>query len=222
MKIIGKDKGRAPKAWCLIQNTKTGHYFVGYDGEWPVHGNAAQVQAQVDEAIAYIAANPRPIELPEVPFPGHVDFRKKLEDYPEEFQVKKKAYDAHSASRYAANQWDKQELIANCVPLSHMPVFEDELRFVGYTRGRSSVTMKFESTNGQMIEFGPSGIDGLIQGIIAGTCVPVELTGTYVENKWDNDAQESFPVTIPRGRGIKAVFKITKKGANVYAELTEL
>lgn len=224
MKIIGKDKGRAPKAWCLIQNSKTGHFYVGYDGDWPVHGNAAQVQAKVDEAKAFIAANSRPVLLPKAEFPGHFDFRKKLEDMPAEYQKARKLYDAYAASQYAQRQWDLQDTIAHCVPLDHMPVFKDELRFIGYTRGRSSVTMQFESSNGQTIEFGPSGIDGLIKGIIEGECTPTHLSGTYeVKEDWDSAAQEYKTIKqVPRGKGIEAVFKITKKGQNVYAELTEL
>lgn len=222
MKIIGKDKAKAPKAWCLIQNSKTGHYYVGYDGDWPVHGNFEQVTAKVEEAKAYVSACPRPVVLAKVPFPGHLDWRKKLEDAPAEYQEARKLYDAYAASEYAASQWDRQDTIAHCVPLDHMPVFKDELRFIGYTRGRSSVTMQFESSNGQTIEFGPSGIDGLIKGIIEGECTPTHLSGTYVEQKWDSKAEVYVSVTHPRGKGIEAVFKITKKGQNVYAELTEL
>lgn len=222
MKIIGK--GKAPKAWCLIQNVKTGHYYVGYDGEWPVHGNVAQVQAKVDEAKAYITANPRPVALPDVPFPGHFSHKQRLEDQPQTYQDAHKAYTEAQASRYALRQWEAMEEISNCAPLDDMPIFEDELAFVGYTRGRSSVTMQFEASNGQIIEFGPSGINGLIQGIIDGTCSTQVLAGTHeVQGEWNPAKQAYEPGVIePRGKGIKATFKFTKKGQNVYAELVEV
>ncbi|UIS24669.1 hypothetical protein S21ZY_107 [Pseudomonas phage ZY21] len=225
MKIVGKAKGKAPKAWCLIHNTKTGVYYVGYDGDWPVHGNVAQVQAKVDEAKAFIAANPtRPVVLDKVDFPGHFSHKERLEDQPAEYQEKRKAYDLYQKSTYLASQWDKQEEVANCVPLDHLPVFTDGLRFTGYTRGRSSVTMTFEASNGQTIEFGPSGIDGLLQGIIEGVCTPVELEGTYEDGgEWDRDKQEYVNrKTLPRGKGIMATFQFVKKGQNTYAELTEV
>lgn len=223
MKIVGKAKGKAPKAWCLIHNTKTGEYYVGYEGYWPVHGNVAQVQAKVDEAKAWIAANPTcPVVLDKVDFPGHFSHKERLEDQPTEYQEKRKAYDLYRKSTYAADQWNKTAGIASCVPLDYTPVFTDGLRFTGYTRGRSSVTMTFEASNGQTVEFGPSGIDGLIQGIIDGVCTPVELEGTYEDQQWDSDKQEYIYTTKPRGKGIMATFKFVKKGQNTYAELTEV
>jgi hypothetical protein len=142
---------------------------------------------------------------------------------PQEEQDIRNAYTAYRNSVYAATQWDRLEKETNIVPLDYVPVFEDELRFIGYTRGRSSVTMQFESSNGQTIEFGPSGIDGLIQGIIDGNCPNITLTGTYEQQgPWDPEKREfGAPITHPRGKGIKARFKFTKKGQNVYAELTE-
>lgn len=203
MKIIGKAKGKAPKAWCLMQNTKTGHYYVDYDGNWPLHGSYDQILVKVQAAKDELAKQPvRPVILPEQPFPGHMDWRKKLEDMPQEYQDARKAYDEYHASQYAARMWDELETKTHIVPLDHVPVFEDELRFIGYTRGRSSVTMQFEASNGQTVEFGPSGINGLIQGIIDGNATTVFLSGTLE-------------------KGIKARFKFAKKGQNVYAELTD-
>lgn len=225
MKIVGKAKGKAPKAWCLMQNTKTGHYEVGYDGNWSLHGSYDAVLVKVQEAKDELAKQPvRPTVLPEVKHPGYRDWRIKIEDMPQEFQDATTAYEAYRATVYQADQWDKLEAKAHIVPLDYVPVFEDELRFIGYTRGRSSVTMQFEASNGQTIEFGPSGIDGLITGIIEQTCVPTVLTGTYeVQGPWDSVKREYGESTLqPRGKGIKARFKFAKKGQNTYAELTEL
>lgn len=223
MKIVGKAKGKAPKAWCLMQDSKTGHYYVGYDGDWPLHGNFDAITRHVAEAKAELAKRgPRPTVLPKVEFPGHLDWKVKFESLPQEEQDRRNEYKAYQASEYAANQWDKLEKETQVVPLDYVPIFEDELRFTGYTRGRSSVTMQFESSNGQTIEFGPSGIDGLIQGIIDQTCVPTLLTGTYEVQYWNSEKRDYDPSTFePRGKGIKARFKFVKKGQNTYAELTE-
>lgn len=225
MKIIGKAKGKAPKAWCLMKDTVTGHYYVGYDGYWDLHGNYDAVLVKVQQAKDELAKQPiRPTVLPVQPFPGHFDWRQKLEDQTQEYQDARKLYDEYQKSTYAANEWDKLEAKTHIVPLDYVPVFEDELRFIGYTRGRSSVTMQFEASNGQTIEFGPSGIDGLITGIIDGTCVTTALTGTYeVQGPWDSVKREYGPSTLePRGKGIKARFKFAKKGQNTYAELTDV
>lgn len=225
MKIVGKAKGKAPKAWCLMQDSKTGHYYVGYDGYWPLHGSFDEVTRKVAEAKADLAKQPiRPAVLPEVRHPGWRDhrisrdeLRKKEPEYVEQLE----AHEEYNKTAYAARRWDELEKETNVVPLDYVPVFEDELRFIGYTRGRSSVTMKFESSNGQEIEFGPSGIDGLLEGIIHQVCVPCDLTGTYEKQQWDADKREHFYVTTPRGKGIRARFKFVKKGQNTYAELTE-
>lgn len=223
MKIIGKAPGKAPKAWCLMQDSKTGHYYVGYDGHWPLHGSFDEVTQKVAEAKADLAKKgSRPTVLPEVANPGYLSHKVDIKSLPQEEQDHRAAYTAWRNSVYAADQWDRLEAETMIVPLDYVPVFEDELRFIGYTRGRSSVTMKFEASNGQEIEFGPSGIDGLLQGIIEQVCVPCTLTGTYEDQKWDAEKREHYYVTTPRGKGIRARFKFAKKGANTYAELVDL
>jgi len=222
MKVIGNAKGKAPKGWCLMKNAKTGFFYVGYDGDWPIHGGYEEVLHKVKVFKDELAAQgDRPVVLPEVPCPGYLDFRIDRKTLPQETQDAYSAYEAYSNSVYLADQWDKLEEKTHVVPFDHMPLFEAELRFVGYTRGRSSVTMKFEAENGQIIEFGPSGIDGLIQGIIDGKCETCELTGKYEEETWDEIKQEYICTMIPRGKGIKARFKFAKKGQNTYAELSE-
>lgn len=224
MKIIGKAKGKAPKAWCLMKDVNTGHYHVGWDGYWPIHGSYTSILDQV--AAIKAEAKPEPHVGAEVQWPGfHVQCRsihqpKLTQEQLDEYA----AYENYRKEVYAHSEWEKDQLKLAVEPLDYVPVFQDGLRFIGYTRGRSSVTMKFEASNGQEIEFGPSGIDGLIKGIIDGTCVPVELEGTYEdEGEWDRDKQEYVNrQTLPRGKGILATFKFAKKGANTYAELTEV
>lgn len=223
MKIIGKAKGKAPKAWCLMQNTVTGHYYVGWDGEWPTNGGHEAVNQRAKDARDTLGDEP---DLgKDVPWPGyHATHRpsnaapltqEQLDLY-EEYQECVKRKHAH-------HQWSKKQILSKVVGLDYTPVFEDDLRFIGYTRGRSSVTMKFEASNGQTIEFGPSGIDGLLTGMIEGRCPSIELEGTYKsEGDWNSKLQVyENQVDLPRGKGIQARFKFVKKGANTYAELVE-
>lgn len=223
MKIIGKEK--APKAWCLMQDSKTGHYYVDYSGDWPLTGNFEAVTAKV-AAAKTAAAVPEPVVEPKVDWPGfHPHARSShLPKLTQEQLDQYAEYEASRAREYAHRQWEIEQTKANIVPLDYLPIFEDELAFVGYTRGRSSVTMQFEASNGQIIEFGPAGINGLIQGIIDGTCVTQVLSGTHeVQGEWNPAKQAYEPGAIePRGKGIKATFKFTKKGQNVYAELVEV
>lgn len=223
MKLLGKAKGKAPTAWCMIKDTSSGHYLVDYTGNWPLTGSYEAVKLAVQEANDN--AQPEPVVLPEAQWPGfHIHCRpahatpltqEQLDQY--------KAYDDYNKSMYAHTQWQYAERKRFLEPLDFSPVFEAELRFIGYTRGRSSVTMQFEAENGQLVEFGPSGINSLIQGMIDGQAMPLMLSGTYeVQEDWDSTAQEYKTIKqVPRGKGIKAIFKFVKKGQNVYAELVE-
>lgn len=222
MKIVGTAKGKAPKAWCLMKNTETGHYYVGWDGHWPINGGHEAVNKAAQEARDTLGDEP---DLGvDVAWPGfHVSHRpssaapltqEQLDQYAE--------YEASQKRKYAHNQWAKKKTLSQVEGLDFTPIFESGLRFLGYTRGRSSVTMQFEADNGQTIEFGPSGIDGLIRGIISGHCPNVTLDGTYPERVWNTDTRQYEEVNeLPRGDGILARFKFVKKGANTYAELVE-
>ncbi|ATW58043.1 hypothetical protein CNR34_00110 [Pseudomonas phage nickie] len=202
MKIVGKAKGKAPKAWSLMKDTVTGHYYVGWDGHWPLNGPADSVNASA--AAARAALGPEPDLGVDVAWPGfHIHGRpahatpltqQQLDDWA--------AYEASNKRKYAHNEWRKQKNISQVEALDYVPIFEDVLEFQNYSRGRSSVTLVFKASNGQFIEFGPSGIDGLIRGIIDGVAAPQFIAGSLE-------------------KGIKARFKFVKKGANTYAELTE-
>lgn len=202
MKIVGKAKGKAPKAWCLMKDTATGHYYVGYDGEWPLHGSYTEVLNAVQKAKD--EAQPEPVIGDHAEWPGfHPHCRPAHATPLTQEQVDAYAdYERYNRELYAHRVWAENQTKQLIEPLDYVPVFEDELRFIGYTRGRSSVTMQFEASNGQIIEFGPSGINGLIQGIIDGNASTIFLSGTLE-------------------KGIKARFKFAKKGQNTYAELTE-
>lgn len=222
MKIVGKQK--ASKTWCMMKDALTGHYFVGYADYWPMTGSYEAVVQKIKEAND--KATDKPEVGPEVKWPGfHRTARPSHAPKLTQEQIELcEAYEKYTAQTYALRMWEQNEAKRTLEPLDYTPVFEDELRFVGYTRGRSSVTMQFEASNGQIIEFGPSGIDGLIQGIIDGKCPNIDLEGTHLsEGTWDVAKREYInKVDVPRGRGIKATFKFVKKGANVYAELTEV
>jgi hypothetical protein len=221
MKIVGTAKGKAPKAWCLMKDTVTGHYYVGWDGEWPINGGHEAVNKAAQEARDTLGDEP---DLGvDVAWPGfHGTCRPSHIPQLTQEQIDQWAeYEASNKRKHAHSQWLKKRLISQIEALDHTPIFESGLRFIGYTRGRSSVTMQFEAENGQIIEFGPSGISGLIQGIIDGRCPSVTLTGTYLsEGDWNAEKQEyENQEEVPRGKGILARFKFAKKGANTYAEL---
>lgn len=203
MKIIGTAKGKAPKAWCLMKDVTTDHYYVGWDGHWPINGGHEEVNKAAQEARDTLGDEPDLGD--DVAWPGFHKSHRPAHATPltQEQLDQWDAYEQSNARKYAHNQWCKKRNISRVQGLDFVPIFESELHFIGYTRGRSSVTMQFRAENGQDIEFGPSGIDGLIRGIIDGTCTPCDL----------KDGS---------GKGIKAVFKFVKKGANTYAELTEV
>jgi hypothetical protein len=201
MKIVGKAKGKGPKAWCLMRNIATGHYYVGWDGDWPLNGPHEKIAAAAQEARDTLG--PEPELGVDVPWPGfHATHRpSSLPPLTQEQKDTYAAYEASQQRKYAHNQWLKKKEIGNIEPLDYVPIFEDTLEFLNYSRGRSSVTLVFKASNGQEIEFGPSGIDGLIRGVIEGQCKTEKTAGGT--------------------KGIKARFKFVKKGANTYAELTE-
>lgn len=223
MKIIGKAKGKKSNTWCLIRDSRSGIIYEDYVGNWPLHGSEDAIRSAV--AVYQAKRGPEPAVLPVVP---HLTFHKweiehrggKLTEEQQKLYDARTAYDA---SKYQHRLWSENETCAHLEPVECNTVFEAELRFIGYTRGRSSVTMKFQAENGQEIQFGPSGINDLIQSMIDGKTPTIALTGTYeVEEDWDSNAQVYKTIKhLPRGQGIKATFKFTKKGQNVYAELVE-
>lgn len=202
MKIVDAAKGKAPKAWSLMKDTVTGHYYVGWDGEWPANGPHEAVNLKAKEARDTLGDEP---DLGvAVPWPGFYPHGRSSHAAPltQEQLDQYAAYEASNKRKYEHNQWLRKQKLSRVEALDYVPVFEDTLRFTGYTRGRSSVTMQFQTSTGQTIEFGPSGIDGLIQGIIDGEASPEFIAGTLE-------------------KGIKARFKFVKKGQNTYAELTK-
>lgn len=223
MKIVGTAKGKAPKAWSLMKNIVTGHYYVGWDGEWPINGGHEAVNLKAKEARDTLP--PEPDLGANVAWPGfHIHCRPAHATPLTQEQLDQwAAYEESNKRKYAHSQWQRQQAVSQVEALDYTPVFESGLRFIDYTRGRSSVTMQFEADNGQLVEFGPSGISGLLKGIIDGRCPNVTLTGTYKsEGDWNVKEQKyENQEDLPRGKGILARFKFVKKGANTYAELTE-
>lgn len=221
MKAIGKAKGKKSKTWCLIRDTRNGIIYLDYVGDWPINGTPDLIKSKVAEAFA--ARTPQPLILPKVPHPGMYrwEVARKGQVLTPEQEKALDDYDAVTDSEYKHRMWAENETLAHLEPIDNDNVYEAELRFVGYTRGRSSVTMQFEAENGQILEFGPSGINGLIQSMIEGKCPNIPLSGTYTAQEWVAATQEWVDVEKPREKGIKATFKFVKKGQNVYAELVE-
>lgn len=180
MKIIGTFP-RA-KGWVVHYNAATGRVYGDY--EEPIGFSEAKTAEYAARAAAHIAATP---VCPEVtlPRPASINWSKAT---PEEHA----AWDAWRAEQNAVTDWhtaSEQQHWRTYDKFS--PVFREVATFVGYTRGRSSVTMQFRFANGSTLEIGPSGIDKFITGIQEG----------HIGRK---------------GGGFDLTFRMEKKGANVY------
>lgn len=189
MKEVGKLK--APKAWSLCQLKETNLLDLGYVSSGPHE----VVNAKSEEGVAFLAAGGVMPERPKYPqnefdgsaFPRMGEPRPRRPGFREEVEEYKRL----------TKEWEHTHEIlffAKRVALDYLPIYEEELLFTGYGRGRSSVTMEFKAGDGQELSFGPSGIDGLIRAI------------------------QAEQVTIKNGR-MKVRFTFAKKGSNVYAEV---
>jgi len=188
MKEVGKLK--APKAWSLCQLKETGLLDLGYVSSGPHE----TVNSKSREGVEFVAAGgvlPERPRYPQNEFDGSVgrfgEPRPRRPGFTEEVA---------EYNRLTKGWEHVHEILffADRVALDYLPIYEEELLFVGYGRGRSSVTMEFKADDGQELSFGPSGIAGLMHAIAAG---------------W---------VTVKDGR-MKIRFTFAKKGSNVYAEV---
>lgn len=222
MKIIGKAKGKKSSTWCLVRDTRTGIIYEDYVGDWPVSGKPDEIRTAV--AKAFTKRYPKPA-VPGIRPPHPTVYKWEVERRGGKLTPEQEKtwndHEAYNVAVYAHHMWTQHETLAHLEPIECDSVFKAELRFTGYTRGRSSVTMKFEAENGQEIQFGPSGINNLIDAMIEGKVPNIPLTGTYEQEEWDPQKEELVKVVKPRLRGIEATFKFVKKGQNVYAELVE-
>lgn len=184
MKIIGTFP-RA-KGWVVHYNAATGRVYGDY--EEPIGLNEKQIADRVERSLAVLAANPtRPADPPE--HPGWGTYRREDPAAVAAWQIKA---DAHNKARDLQNQYDTAMEQKNWACYDKFsPVFREIVTFVGYTRGRSSVTMQFKFDNDSTLEIGPSGIDKFITGIQDG----------HIGRK---------------GGGFDLTFRMEKKGANVY------
>lgn len=182
MNIIGKFP-RA-KGWIVHRNIKTGVVYGDYDE--PIGLSADQVDRRVADALAHLAANPKRPPNP----PAHPGWSYNRHD-PESERAWKQKVEAYNYAADAQRQWDKAEIEQHWGYYEFAPVFREVATFVGYTRGRSSVTMQFSFANGSTLEIGPSGIDKFIKGIQDGHI-------------------------IRKNGGFDLTFRMEKKGANVY------
>lgn len=176
LKIIGKLP--LPKSWAVTLVKSTGHYIVDY---MPDCAPSAKFNADVEGAKTELKAafpDGRPEKME---YPGHATT-------PEAKEAREK-YHAHSQKTW---HFDHLTGLQDKEALDYHPVFEGVLGFVGYSRGRSKVTMDFIADNGQEIPFGASGISELMQHIANGNI-------KIVDDKYH------------------IVFTLEKKGANVYA-----
>ena len=183
MKIIGTFP-RA-KGWVVHYNAKTGAVYGDYDE--PIGLSVQQIDARVKAAFDLLKSIPtRPADPPAHPGWGV------NRDDPEALAAWEKKVRAYNEARDRQMSWDKANEEVNWRTFdSYAPVFREVATFIGYTRGRSSVTMQFQFSNGGTLEIGPSGIDKFIKGIQDGHI-------------------------IRKNGGFDLIFRMEKKGANVY------
>lgn len=182
MKIIGSFP-RA-KGWVVHFNAKTKQVYGDYNE--PVGLSPEQVNRRTADARALIAANP---ERPADP-PAHPGWSYNEHD-PESVKAWKAKVEAYNYARNLQQMWDKANVEQHWRYFEFAPVFRGVGVFIGYTRGRSSVTMQFKFETGCILEIGPSGIDKFIQGVQDGHI-------------------------MRKDGGFDLTFRMEKKGANVY------
>ncbi len=172
------------KSWVVHRNTKTGEVYGDYNE--PIGLSADQIDRRVADAVAFLTANPKRPADPA----AHPGWNYNRHD-PESERAWKEKVEAYNYAAGAQRQWDQANLEQHWGYFEFMPVFRAVGTFIGYTRGRSSVTMQFKFANGSCLEIGPSGIDKFIQGIQDGNIVR-------------------------KDGGFELTFRMEKKGANVY------
>lgn len=179
MKIIGTFP-RA-KGWVVHYNAATGQVYGDYDE--PIGFSEAKTADHAARAAALLAATPV-CPVATLPRPESINWSKAT---PEDHA----AWDAWRAEQNAISEWGIASERQHWRTYEFSPVFREVATFIGYTRGRSSVTMQFRFANGGTLEIGPSGIDKFIQGIQDGSIGR-------------------------KGGGFDLTFRMEKKGANVY------
>lgn len=169
------------KGWVVHYNALTGGVYGDYDE--PIGLSEEKTAERAARAAALIAAQP---VCPEITLPRpSINWSKATAE-------ERAAYDAWKEQQDAVFYWQKASEEQHWRTYNAFaPVFREVATFVGYTRGRSSVTMKFRFADGSTLEIGPSGIDKFITGIQDGHI-------------------------IRKNGGFDLTFRMEKKGANVY------
>lgn len=190
LKIVGKLK--SPKGWGVVCDTD-GKVYSGYDQTAYPKNNIVAVTRAAEAAKMYLASNEEPKgghNFPTIPSAPRPKSGTKPEEMPEEWQE----YEKLRAEYMLRREWEDNERIAKLKVMDFYPVLQAEMTFTGYGRGRSSVTMNFQTDDDQCFAFGPSGIDSFINAIAARKIVPT--------------ADGKFPIQ----------FRLVKQGDNVYME----
>lgn len=209
MKQIGSLK-KASSSWALTRSKTTGHFRLNYNGTgYYLRGKLAEVKADIDEAAAYIAANPTPPA--EVEGSGHI-YSWHDSSVPKEW---KDADDAKRIRDHEIRTWEHRRDVADLETFDHLPVFEDVLVFGGYSKGQSSFTLYFYTSTGDCIHFGPKFVGQLIDLIIQQKDVGfVDVAGRYFGTKYDGN--EHVPQEFT-GKAVRLRFTFQKQGENIYA-----
>jgi hypothetical protein len=220
MKQVGVLK-KSPKTWALAIGP-TGKLNTGWNGNGSeLTGTVEEIKADILEANTYIFSNPtRPVEMAAPKIFSHHD--KSISQFDRD-------YEAAWRVRYADIQtWDRADRKYGWKVFEEMPVFEDDLIFSGYSKGQSSFTLNFVTTEGETISFGPKNTGELVEGIIQGKIATlVDMTGRPGPVVHDYNAPRGPNNEIPssrpahEGNGVRMKFTFVKQGSNIYAQLVK-
>lgn len=178
-KIVGYIK-KVPKAWKVVVNKITNAPITGYYGYY-VNGEKyiAELAQQAAHQLEKLGDCP---PRPTYPAPNWED----------------EGWRDWCETRNKYEQWQRIYTEANLEVLDTYPVFEADLIFDSYSRGRSSVTMNFTDEGDVSYELGPKCTGQLIESLINGQ---IKL------------------ITLSDGRNAARIqFKVVKQGENVYIE----
>lgn len=178
MNIIGKLP--LPRTWCVVLDEHGEILNNGYDrvNEYSYDKIVAQIQKAISDTTGIVLLE-EPLDRPECNWDDPIKREKYLE-----WQNKYRLW---------RNQQDGLAK-AKRKPLDYSPVFKEKLKFNSYSRGRSSVTMNFETEKGTQLSLGPKFTEKFIQ-LISEKKITVDDNGLF-------DVQ----------------FKMSKQGSNVYLE----
>lgn len=219
MKPVGFLKNGG-KSWALTQSLSTGVVYTEYQGDnHAVDGKFDVIVKKVQAAKDFLAANAKPVP---VKYPENIiSYHDKSAS-----QADRDAWNAYWESSREVQAYAQNVRMADLHVFEEHPIFQEDLRFVGYSKGRSSFTLDFVTKCNQSVSFASKGTSELIEAVIQQQCKNVELIGWEVSEHtgWeevDGIRTPTYEKTPYVGRGINVRFAFFKQGANIAAKMVD-